>query len=311
LGLSIWHRIDALTGVDPNVDLKKTVDSRVAFTYSVILAVMAWLNAAMLHLSGDGRPGMVWIGMIAGTVALACGALGVWTKRPHLTMALILVFAVALYTPSAWGNRGFLPPSAIYLPGILLGFYLVWGARSLFVLGPLILGFLAYIYFLGDQYPAEGEWPLTALIVALAFACIWVSFIGSIFRSASQQAAAEMTRVNTELATALDAANAGSRAKTDFLANMGHEVRTPLNGVLGMTNVLLNDGVISDLQRERLTLIEESGKALHEMLNDILDLSKIEAGRLELETTEFDLPALVHSISGLWAAPAEANPALR
>ncbi|MBI1197050.1 MAG: response regulator [Phenylobacterium sp.] len=84
------------------------------------------------------------------------------------------------------------------------------------------------------------------------------------------------------------AAEAANRAKSAFLATMSHEIRTPLNGVLGMAQAMAADG-LSAVQRERLTVIHQSGESLLAILNDVLDLSKIEAGRLELESIEFDL----------------------
>jgi signal transduction histidine kinase len=84
-------------------------------------------------------------------------------------------------------------------------------------------------------------------------------------------------------------AEAASHAKSAFLAVMSHEIRTPLNGVLGMTQALVADPSLSHAQRARLQTIRQSSEALLAILNDILDLSKIEAGKLELETTEFDL----------------------
>jgi signal transduction histidine kinase len=84
------------------------------------------------------------------------------------------------------------------------------------------------------------------------------------------------------------AAESANEAKSTFLAIMSHEIRTPLNGVLGMAQAMAADE-LSPLQRERLTVIHQSGEALLAVLNDILDLSKIEAGKLEIEEIEFDL----------------------
>ena len=97
-----------------------------------------------------------------------------------------------------------------------------------------------------------------------------------------------------ELAGAMHAAEAANRAKSAFLANMSHEIRTPLNGVLGMAQAMAmaSDG-LSLPQRERLDVIRQSGNALLAILNDILDLSKIDAGRLELVESDFDLEELV------------------
>ncbi|HEX2559483.1 ATP-binding protein [Phenylobacterium sp.] len=84
------------------------------------------------------------------------------------------------------------------------------------------------------------------------------------------------------------AAEAANDAKSTFLAIMSHEIRTPLNGVLGMAQAMASDE-LSELQRDRLRVIHQSGEALLAVLNDILDLSKIEAGKLEIEVIEFDL----------------------
>jgi len=88
-------------------------------------------------------------------------------------------------------------------------------------------------------------------------------------------------------------AEAASAAKSTFLATMSHEIRTPLNGVLGMAQAMAAEG-LPDVQRERLGIIRQSGESLLAILNDILDLSKIEAGKLELEVVEFDLADIAH-----------------
>ena len=98
----------------------------------------------------------------------------------------------------------------------------------------------------------------------------------------------ETTELAEERGRAREAAEAGSRAKSQFLANMSHEIRTPMNGVLGMAELLL-DTPLSELQRRHLEALHRSGENLLDIINDILDLSKIEAGRLELSPSEFGL----------------------
>jgi two-component system, sensor histidine kinase len=108
------------------------------------------------------------------------------------------------------------------------------------------------------------------------------------------------------LRSALEAAEAASQAKSSFLAVTSHEIRTPLNGVLGMAQAMENDP-LSRVQRERLGVIRQSGAALLDILNDILDLAKIEAGKLELETAPFDLEAAARSALGAFSAAAQAK----
>ena len=99
-------------------------------------------------------------------------------------------------------------------------------------------------------------------------------------------------RTMDELVEARDAAEAANVLKSQFLANMSHEIRTPLNGVLAMAQIM-DMGDLTDVQRERLNVVRQSGEALLAILNDVLDLSKIEAGKMELELAEFELADIV------------------
>ncbi|WND04056.1 ATP-binding protein [Temperatibacter marinus] len=110
---------------------------------------------------------------------------------------------------------------------------------------------------------------------------------------------AELARISEEIGHARDLANEANRAKSEFLATMSHELRTPLNGILGMTSMLLNSKIEKHL-RENILTIADSGAMLLELLNDILDLSKIEAGHLDLELIGFDLHHLLTQVETLW-----------
>jgi signal transduction histidine kinase/DNA-binding response OmpR family regulator/HPt (histidine-containing phosphotransfer) domain-containing protein len=109
-----------------------------------------------------------------------------------------------------------------------------------------------------------------------------------------------------ELAAARDEALAASRAKSEFLATMSHEIRTPLNGVIGLSE-LLSRTELTAHQRRLAQGVDQAGRALLSLVNDILDLSKIEAGRLDLEEVDFDPRVIVEQSVGLVAERASAK----
>ena len=106
----------------------------------------------------------------------------------------------------------------------------------------------------------------------------------------------ETQRQSAQLKEAKEAAEVANRAKSQFLANMSHELRTPLNAILGFSQVMNRDTLLSREQQEHLAIILHSGEHLLELINDILEMSKIEAGRITLKENNFDLYHLLDSI---------------
>jgi signal transduction histidine kinase len=116
--------------------------------------------------------------------------------------------------------------------------------------------------------------------------------------SRAQSELTELKRVEGELVAARDAAEEANRAKSTFLATMSHELRTPLNAIIGYSQMLQDDYVGPEQENalSDLTKIERSGQALLAIINDVLDLSKIEAGRMDVKLENVDLPAILEDV---------------
>ena len=140
--------------------------------------------------------------------------------------------------------------------------------------------------------PTAGEhWGETLIALTAAGCFLAYVLVAALHRASVEQRLISALETAREKEAEAEAANA---AKTIFLATMSHEIRTPLNGVMGMIQVMQAD-TLSEVQRERLEIVRKSGEGLTAILNDVLDLSKIEAGRLEIDTVAFDLAELLTS----------------
>jgi signal transduction histidine kinase/CheY-like chemotaxis protein len=282
------------------------------------------LGLGMVALMGLGvtpwPPVLIWTLVTTAVLAVehrvlrrvAEGGPGAW--RAAAWAPALRVFATSLYALAALvliargggGERLF----AVALMSASMAHVLMRYYRSprilLAALAPHLLVFGLVGVGLTEAALKQGHW-----LAALASSFTIATFALQVWSARGQLAGAwsELTAVREAAEERRRAAEAANRAKSQFLATMSHELRTPLNGVLGMTQALSSEALTGP-QRECVAVIRRSSESLLAVLNDLLDLSKIEAGALELEVAEFELEHLVRGVAAAYR-PLAAKKGLR
>jgi signal transduction histidine kinase/AmiR/NasT family two-component response regulator len=299
LGLSVATALLTRTFCGAATDLAR-VNRLIRFAMIALVAALGeatlgewltWVPAPGTNLLGDY---IEWIacdslGLIISTPAILLALQYRHTSEPPRLEPWLLLAATTTITVLGFWRSGPLWVVLVY-PMLLLT---AFRAGSQWVLASVML-----IALPATAFTIHGFGPLAMVSPAGYKLQQTVQiFIVSVFFCAvpatnalaeSRRTAQRLRRIHTEARRARIAAEAANYSKSQFIANMSHEIRTPLNGVLGLSQAMAADD-LSAAQRERLHLIHTSGEMLLAILNDVLDLSKIEAGKLQLEMEPFSI----------------------
>lgn len=280
-------------------DESEAIKQRATLVISFGFAMLMWVPVfAPIYLVLGSTMGM-WVHIAAGLMWVACLA----TLRLHRSINFAghwLCFCVwtALFT-GAYYTGGASSPSSLWLCTMPLIGQLLFGFRAAscwaFV-GAMTVAFWAMVAWSGNSPPndfaVEVRQPFLTLSLIGLITCVWC--LSMIFQSIEK-------RFRSHLDAARVAAEGATLAKSKFLANMSHELRTPMTSILGFAELLEERGLeLSDRERqEALSTIRRSGNHLLAIIDDILDISKIEAGKMMIEFVEIDLVSFLDEIEQL------------
>ena len=252
-------------------------------------AVFAWTVIALAAAGAEDR--LLWAAASGGPFAQLSELIAPWLRILATTVYAVAALGLIVYGEA--GARLF----AVTLMACSMIYVLMRYYASPLVLLLSISPYVAVLGFVGVELAREQI--SSGNLLGAVGSSFTLALFAVLFWSARAQLAAsrrELMRAREDAEERERAAANASRAKSEFLASMSHELRTPLNGVLGMVQALTADK-LTDVQRERVKIIRRSSENLLSVLNDLLDLSKIEASALELEIVEFDLEHLMRGVA--------------
>ena len=309
---SWWWRAVARLATPPSGEGAGEVDRiRTARLHRVlVLTVGVFAGYGWTYLA-LGRATIGASNLLASIAALAIHAWTFRTPTPRSAAGthLLAAVGVATFVVAARVSGGAMAMATWYLVLVPLFVGFVHDRRATLIWAGLTSAAILAVAVAAELWPTtpefrpslaelvSGQLTLAALLTTLAV----LSRVAADERVAALAASQSQVLLGAAaLSDARDAALASSRAKTEFLARMSHEIRTPLNGIVGMASVLLDAHADPELRR-RLGTIRDSGQALRAIIDEILDFSRIEADRVELEERPFDVADCVEGALAICA----------
>jgi signal transduction histidine kinase/CheY-like chemotaxis protein len=308
----VWvGMVDEYTRNTPATDLKQALPAILITQNLRYWLIVGW--GFGLAFAVSWRAALVWssvaalFGIVRAEIEQGLNRAG--ARRPATTLTLLatvnsLIWAVAPLmawtTGHAWAQ---MIGISLLLSGALLVFTQYGQTLGQASVASAPYAAVAAWFALHLAQPGQ-FWPFTVCLMILGGAIAASVLYGRVHYDQVDRYQSKQARLIAELQEARDSANAANAAKSAFLAMISHELRTPMNGVLGAAQLLDNQELTLG-QRRYVEMIRTSGDSLLTLLNDMLDFAKIEAGRVELEAIEVHLPDLLTRVGAAWSARAE------
>lgn len=272
-------------------------DRFVASWFLALAACVVFTGASVITQSPRG--------IFSSALAIACLAYNAylfWKRDEALKSARFMVQWGLLVLFSASFNDGQTKSETLWMIGLLpmMASYLLsrrcWFNATVGASAVITLVYLVHSFTEVDQQIREE--PIDLIVYRISILCCY-SAVAMFATITSYRQINELRRRDAELSRAQKSTQSAIEAKSRFLANMSHEIRTPMHGILGTTQLLLDCG-LSPRQREEARVIANSGESLLRILNNILDISKIEAGKFKVNSRAFDSEEWIEAIRAKW-----------
>lgn len=283
-------------------NLLLTARERMLNVMALTIAVLGGFAGTLNYLENiDTFPVQAIAGLVVPVSAALIPLVARDPRRVQLAGIVLCIVLYLLLTGMVGTIGGMAHPAAIFYAGLPIPAAFLIGYRAGMAMALLSCATMLALYF-GvplDGNPFAGEisryqvdWTTTVLEVFT----LGIGIATSVFQH-------ELEGAGRELDSARLKARAASRAKSDFLASISHEIRTPMNAILGMAQAL-EASDIDGPQKQQAETLARSGRLLLRLVNDVLDLSKIEAGKMEIEATQFSLPEVAATVEALYGPAA-------